>query len=128
MRERLASVALPSRLVSEQQGTVNLSGLEPVGTKVLVLTDQIAEVTAGGIHLPGEKVERETLGITKGTLVAVGGGAFSDWPNSDRKWPGVVPKVGDRVHLARFCGIVVDGKDGRKYRLCHDTEITGVEV
>lgn len=125
--DRLSLPHAVSRLVSEPQGVENRSGLEPVGTKVLILTDQIADVTKGNIQLPPGYVEEKNLAVTRGTLVAIGGAGFTDWPNSDRKWPGAVPAIGQRVCLAKYAGIVVDGKDGKTYRLCQDTEITGVE-
>ena len=105
----------------------NESGREPIGTKVLVATDWVDERTKSGlIQLTADLVERMSLAVTTGTLVAVGGGAFSDWPNSDKAWPGVVPKVGDRVDLAKYAGILVEGADGRHYRLCQDVDIAAV--
>lgn len=113
---------------AEEFSGVNESGIAPVGTKVLVLTDWIDDVTTGGIHLTPDKQIEITLAITTGVLVDVGGGAFTDWPNSDRRWPGKVPAIGDRVHIAKYCGIIIDGKDGRRYRLLHDTDVAGFET
>lgn len=106
----------------------NGSGVQPIGTKVLVLTDFVAEKTAGGIMLPEQELHKQNMAVTTGTLVAIGGGSFTDWPHSDRAWVGVVPKVGQRVHLAMYAGILIHGKDGRRYRLIQDTDIAGVEI
>lgn len=106
----------------------NTSGVEPVGTKLLVLTDSIADMTAGGIQLTPDKVEQMTLAITTGVIAAVGGASFSDWPNSDRKWPGSIPKVGDRIHLAKYAGLMIEGADMKHYRLIHDTDVCGFET
>lgn len=106
----------------------NQSGLEPIGTKVLVLTDSIGDTTTFGLAVTADMVERMTLAITTGVIVAIGGGAFSDWPNSDRKWPGLVPKVGDRVIIAKYAGLIQAGKDGKHYRYIHDTDVCGFEV
>lgn len=105
----------------------NESGCDPIGTKILVATDWVDDTTKSGlIHLTPEMVERMSLAVTTGMLVAIGGGAWTDWPNSDRPWPGPVPKVGQRVHLAKYAGLVIDGRDGRHYRLCQDIDVAGI--
>lgn len=105
----------------------NESGREPIGTKVLVATDWVDDRTKSGlITLTADLVERISLAVTTGTLVAVGGGAFSDWPNSDKSWPGTSPKVGDRVDLAKYAGILIEGADGLHYRLCQDVDIAAI--
>lgn len=105
----------------------NESGRQPIGTKVLVATDWVDDHTKSGlVTLPTETVERMSLAVRTGTLVAIGGGAFSDWPNSDKRWPGVSPKVGDRVDLAMYAGILIEGADGRHYRLCQDVDIAAI--
>lgn len=108
--------------------TENLSGIEPVGTKLLVLTDSVGDTTQGGITLTPDHVERMTLAITTGVVAAVGGACFTDWPNSDRKWPGNTPAVGTRVHIAKYAGIIVEGKDGKRYRLIQDVDVAGFET
>lgn len=105
----------------------NKSGREPIGTKVLVMTDWVDDQTKSGlITLTADLVERMSLAVTTGTVVAVGGAAFSDWPSSDRKWPGKTPAVGDRVDLAKYAGVLIEGVDGRHYRLCQDIDIAGL--
>lgn len=128
--DRLANPAAKNYFITrrEEWGGENASGIEPVGTKVLVLTDSIGDMTGGGIELPPDVAERMTLAITTGVLVATGGGAFTDWPNSSSKWPGIIPLVGDRVHLARYAGIIVEGDDMKRYRLCQDTDISGIQT
>lgn len=105
----------------------NESGREPIGTKVLVATDWVDDTTKSGlIQLTADLVERMSLAVTTGTLVAIGGGSFSDWPTSDKAWPGRSPKVGDRVDLAKYAGILIEGADGRHYRLCQDVDIAAI--
>lgn len=103
----------------------NKSGIRPIGTKVLVLPEQIEEKTAGGILLANETVERNSLAVTTGTIVAVGEGAYSDWPNVTRDQ---CPKEGDKVHMARYAGLLVDGVDGKQYRLIQDIDIAGAAI
>lgn len=127
--ERLASPATVSRLVPVSDAAPsNGSGFEPVGTKVLVLTDQVATQSKGGIHLDPAFVERQTMAICTGTLVAVGSCAYTDWPHSEKKWPGRVPATGDRVQISKYSGIMIDGADGKNYRLIHDTDVCGVQT
>jgi co-chaperonin GroES (HSP10) len=107
----------------------NASGCEPIGTKILVMTDWVDANTASGlITMPADVVERMSLAVTQGTIVAVGGAAFTDWPNSDRAWPGLVPKAGDRVEIAKYAGLLIEGSDGRHYRLCQDTDVAGIKT
>lgn len=106
----------------------NESGIEPVGTKLLVLTDWIDEETAGGITLPPSKIEELTYAITTGVVVAIGGAAFTNWPASSAPWPGKYPAIGDRIHIAKNAGIIIAGKDIRRYRLVQDTDVAGFET
>lgn len=127
--DRLASAATVSRLVPVTDAAPsNGSGFEPVGTKVLVLTDQVATQSKGGIHLDPTFVERQTLAICTGTLVASGGASFTDWPNSDRRWPGHTPEIGERIQIAKYAGIMIEGADGKAYRLIQDTDVCGVQT
>jgi len=58
----------------------------------------------------------------KGVLVAISPLAFTydDWKGANP------PKVGDEVLFAKYAGAVVDGKDGKKYRLTNDKDIAAV--
>lgn len=107
----------------------NKSGYEPIGTKVLVETDWVDDKTSSGlITLTPDLIERMSLAVTAGTIVAMGGGACTDWPNSSQPWPGKTPKIGDRCQIAKYSGLLIEGKDGRFYRLVQDTDIAGIEV
>lgn len=115
-------------LAIKPEKVTNGCGFEPCGLKVLVLPDEIEEKTAGGIILIDTIKDDEAYAIESGTLVAVGGGAFTDWPNSSDKWPGKVPEVGDRVVISRYAGLIKNGEDGKKYKFINDTDICGFEV
>lgn len=104
----------------------NQSGYEPIHTKVLVLPDVIQD-KVGSIQLLESEVERQTLAVCTGWLVAVGGAAFTDWPHTNKTWPGHLPKPGDRIYFGKYAGIQVDGDDGRKYRLIQDSDCCGVK-
>lgn len=128
--DRLANPAARNYFRTQREEfTSNESGIEPVGTKLLVLTDAIGDTTDSGlIAIPADVAERMTLAITTGVIAAIGGACFTDWPNSTQRWPGNVPGVGDRVHIARYAGIIVPGKDGKRYRLIQDVDVAGFET
>ena len=102
----------------------NESGILPVEYKVLVQPVEVDEKTKGGIILPDEKKERDQFAQMQGTLVACSPHAFSyeDWQVA----PDQKPKPGDRVLFAKYAGAVVDGKDGKKYRLVNDKDVAAV--
>lgn len=100
----------------------NTSGINPTEYKVLIRQDRIEEKTKGGIIIPDEHKDRQQFAQITGELVAVSPLAFTyaDWNGA------TPPKVGDRVMFAKFAGADVDGKDGQKYRVCNDKDVTAV--
>lgn len=127
--DRLPSPQNKNRFVTEQAGApTNGSGFEPMHTKVLVLPDEVAAKSAGGIHLPQSVKEQNDFAVCTGVVVAVGPAAFTNWPHSLDKWAGAV-EAGERIVLAKYAGLVIEGKtDGRKYRLIQDTDVIGKEI
>jgi chaperonin GroES len=99
----------------------NKSGIQPVECKVLCLLDEVKEKTSGGIILPDSVKQDQKLAQVKATLVAVGGNAFKD-----PTWLEPVPKIGDRVYVAKYAGIYVEGVDEVVYRLCNDQDIAAI--
>jgi chaperonin GroES len=100
----------------------NPSGISPIEYKVLVEPIEVDEKSKGGIILPDEHKDRQQFAQMQGTLVAASPLAFTyegavDWAK---------PKPGDRVLYAKFAGAVVDGKDGKKYRLINDKDVSAV--
>ena len=104
----------------------NESGYLPIGDMVLILTDQVASSSSGGIKFPEDVVERLNMAAETGTIAAVGPGAFS-WSH-DRKRPfeGRKPSPGDYVFIERYAGQLISGKDGLKYRLMADKQVGAV--
>jgi chaperonin GroES len=98
---------------------INTSGIQPVEYKVLILPDEIEERTAGGLFLPDNVREKEELAQVKGILIEKGGNAFEDWGKP-------VPDIGDRVYVAKYAGIRVEGVDGKMYQLANDKDIAGI--
>lgn len=96
--------------------------LIPMEFNVVVELDKVEEKTAGGIILPGSKVDREKLEAEEGTLIAVATHAFTyaDWPAGSRQ-----PIVGDRVLVARFAGVLRE-RDGRSLKIVKDKDIIAI--
>lgn len=112
MKNRSAS-GLDTRAVSFISNT---SGWEAYDWKVIVKRDEV-EKTYGevGLIMPDEVVDREEWTVSIGTLVSIGGKAFSDWPEA--------PKEGDRVLMQEHVGQRFIGQDGEKYLIVNDKEI-----
>lgn len=106
----------------------NESGIKPVGEKVLVITDQCAEKTEGGVFIDPVSAERMTMAATVGIVVEVGEDAFSILPVSRRPWIGQKPKAGDRVYIERYAGQVELGDDNQIYRLMDYTCIGALRI
>jgi co-chaperonin GroES (HSP10) len=99
----------------------NESGIFPTEYKVLISPIEVQN-KIGSIYIPDETKERDQFAQMKGVLVAVSPLAFTydNWKDAKP------PKVGDEVLFAKYAGAVVDGKDGKKYRLTNDKDIAAV--
>jgi len=102
--------------------------IRPVGKHVLLKVDTLEDsdpmfkaAKAAGIALPDlNEMSREKRAIDRGTVVAVGEGAWKDWFDGT-PWA----KVGDKVIIAKYAGKVV--KDGDvEYTILNDEDILAV--
>lgn len=98
-------------------------GIDPVEYNVLIAPEDTEEVTKGGIILTNTLKETNDLAAQKGRLVAVSPLAFgySDWPEGSR-----IPQAGDAVVFAKYAGTLIEGADGREYRLTKDKDIAAI--
>ena len=97
----------------------NESGINPVGWRVLIKPQEVREVSEGGIILTTEVTkDREQMGNTTGIVVSMGDQCYADEPTP---WC----QVGDKVIFAKYAGLLYLGKDGFKYRMVNDKDITG---
>lgn len=103
-------------VLAEWDGT-NSSGFEPLDDKVLVLMDEFAETTSGGIIVADPIRDRQSLAGETGLVIALGPAAFVWNDEATRAWSGKRPAPGDRVYIERYAGQVLQGADGRVYRL-----------
>lgn len=100
----------------------NESGLRPVEYKVVIRPDPVEE-KIGSVLLPDDTREKQGWAQVKGTLIAVGGKAFSDpFTDEERK----LFQPGARVYFSKYEGQVFYGPDGEEYRLCLDKNIGGI--
>lgn len=105
---------------------MNKSGITPVGLSVLVEPEQVEEKTESGIVLgTPEQMEREQMKQTDGVVLAIGPLAFYDERDAEGN---IIPrcKVGDRVVMKAYAGMMRKGTDGNTYRIISDSEIIGV--
>lgn len=99
---------------------VNESGITPVGISILVLPDAVEQTTESGIVLSThEQHSREEMGQTDGEVIAI-----AEFAYFDEKKPRC--KVGDRVIMAKYAGMVRVGNDGLTYRLIKDDDVVGI--
>lgn len=102
--------------------------LQPIEYKVIVKPDLIEETDeaikrfkAMGMELPAAEKERDKQKQITGTLVSVGGNAFSDMLAP-------LPKVGDQVYFAKYSGLVLIADDKTEFRMMSDKDITAVLI
>ena len=94
-----------------------MSNIEPLLNKVLVLPDQVATHSPGGIAFVTQDIEREILGQTEGEVVKMDADAFKEWLNK--------PVVGDRIIFARYAGQLCED-EGIQYRLINDKDVVAI--
>lgn len=99
-------------------------GLRPSEFNVLVLPEEVPEKTKGGIILTDTIKDADKASGRRARLVAVSPVAFSyaEFPE------GTKPVVGDIVLIAKYAGTLVDGLDGREYRIIKDSDVAAVET
>lgn len=100
--------------------TLNSSGINPLGYKLLVLPQEVETKTKGGLLLPETKVEKDEFQRREGIIVAMSPMAFCnpDWPDDAPK-----PHVGQRVMFARYQADEIRGKDGATYWIMNDQSV-----
>lgn len=116
----------------------NESGIHPALDRVLIRPDEIEEVTAGGIIIPGPVGELHAMAQSIGTFIEAGPDAYTDYTETHRDPSGAVTSMvtrgysgpaarpGDRVAFAKYGGLQVEGKDGKTYRIMNDIDVTGI--
>jgi chaperonin GroES len=95
-------------------------GLAPTEYNILIVPEPVEEKSKGGVFLVTDFKEREELAQTRGRIVAASPLAFNydNWPETARK-----PQVGDVVWFGRYAGTMIEGRDGKNYRLTKDKDV-----
>lgn len=126
MEDRVLDTQFGSYLRGEWTG-LNLSGIQPLCDKVLVLPDEAAP-QVGSIVMPDQVQDNQGAAATTGILVARGPQAFAYDTGRFVKWEGERPEPGCRVFFQKYSGQEYMGVDGRMYRLMEDRSIAGMEI
>lgn len=98
----------------EQEFQGNKSGYSPLDTKVLVLPDSIDDTSEGGIVLTSDTIQQNDLAVTEGYLVDYG------------EMAELKIVAGTRVVWAIYAGQMLEGDDGKMYRLINDTDLAAM--
>lgn len=99
----------------------NKSGITPLGHRLLVLPNEVEEVSQGGIIIAiGTGKEREQLSQVMGVVVEVGATCWKDQSVGD--WV----KPGDTIMFGKYSGLITVGKDEVQYRLINDLDVVAL--
>ena len=126
MTPKLFKTNLATYTQAAYDGT-NPSGWHPLGDKILIKADEVADITVGGIKIPDDVKDRMTMAAEAGVVVAVGDGAFMFDSNSVTPFLGRKPKPGDRVAMGRYSGQLIKGHDEANYRILSSSEVGAIE-
>ena len=96
--------------------------IDPEGTKVVIVPDEVDEKTSGGIIVPIETRQQEQNAVTQGTLAAIGPRAEICWNDGDGKETPAA--VGDRVIFARYGGTSFRWGD-QVFQILQDQDVVG---
>ena len=92
--------------------------LTPVLHRIILKLDSIEEVTASGIVIPKDLIEKERKAVEIGTVVSIGETAFKDYGGSID-----TIKVGDRVIIAKYSGKEIKDIDETQYVVINDEDV-----
>ena len=115
----------------------NESGIYPCGNRVLVFVDQIDDKMKDSlIELLPDTIEAQQSSNASGTLIEAGPDAFQHKTEMVYSNAGAVAekrvsgyslpfaRSGDRISFAKFAGQKYTGKDGKRYLVLNDEDIT----
>lgn len=106
----------------------NESGCIPIGEYILVLIDEATDTSKGGIIITPDILEKRQMAAETGIIAEIGDGAFFWNSERSREFVGRKPKVGDHILFARYAGRIVNGNDGKQYRIMMDKEVGGIAI
>ena len=95
-----------------------MTGIQPLGDRVLLKVLEAESKTKGGIVLPDSAKEKPQ----EGEIIAVGKGKIGE----DGKIKPMEIKAGDRVLFAKYSGTEVTTKTGEEYLIVKEEDILAV--
>jgi len=96
------------------------NGIMPSGYRILIEPDEIKETLEdGAIVIPEEFRQQYQNATVTGVIRAIGPEA---WIDKKTMWA----REGDRVIYDKYRGIIVNGYDGKEYRLANDTDVMAI--
>ena len=132
--EIIAAYKARMKAEAEEQAIYTAAGIKPFEFKVLVLPNEVAHKTKGGLLVPDTVRAQQQHAVSKGRIAAVSPFAFTyfdpevkTYAEVIEKWP-ETPRVGDLVLFGKYSGGEVEGNDGKRYRIMNDKDIiAGIE-
>lgn len=94
----------------------NVSGFRATGHRLLLLSEEVEEVSPGGLILTKKTVDKERVANTRAKVIEIGHDCWSD-KSTD------FCAVGDMVLVGQYTGKFETGADGKEYRFVTDLDI-----
>ena len=91
-----------------------------VGWVLLVELDPTETKSAGGIEFAPDKIMRDGLACTRGTVLQI---ADSAWDDEIEKGGKARCSVGDRILFRQYAGEYLDVEGEKKYRVINDKDV-----
>jgi co-chaperonin GroES (HSP10) len=95
-------------------------GIKPVEYYVLIAPEEVPN-KIGSIFIPESKREVDEIATQRGRIVAQSPLAWGFADGDAHRG-----QVGDVVLFGRYAGSLIEGVDGRTYRLCRDKDVAGI--
>jgi co-chaperonin GroES (HSP10) len=95
-------------------------GIKPVEYYVLIAPEEVTD-KIGSIFIPESKREVDEIATQRGRIVAQSPLAWGFADGDAHRG-----QVGDVVLFGRYAGSLIEGVDGRTYRLCRDKDVAGI--
>lgn len=127
MEPKLIQTQLAQYVPAEFKGK-NESGILPLFERVLILPDQAAK-EVGGVYIPDDARDRQTMASESGVIIASGPAAFTTSADRMLRWDHPwKPRPGTRVAFERYAGAIYMGNDGLMYRIMEDKNIGAIQI
>lgn len=95
-------------------------GVKPCGHRLVIWPIPKERKTASGIVIPDATANREDMAQIDAVVVSIGPNAWKDQPTGS--WC----EEGDTILIAKYAGLVREGKDGKIYRVINDLDVVCV--